>query len=110
MKYTKRKWYPVLYCDGWCLQIGPNYGDLNILTSDEYEGYADEKETENNATLASKSGEMFEALKWLIVNQNEDNLTISSTAMNANYEDVVINDKLLEIESLLKEIENDVSI
>jgi hypothetical protein len=68
-------------------------------------GPIDDEERLGNAKLISKAPEMYEALKWLMDCHNEDVLNIASTEMHANYNDEVVNNKLIEIESLLKEIE-----
>ena len=55
--------------------------------------------------LKKQHAEMYQALKWLINGINEESLTISTTATVSDYYDEIITGKLLEIKSILKEIE-----
>ena len=58
-----------------------------------------------NEKFIKQNTEMYEALKWLLDNHNDDNIMISSTEMNDKYTEDVLLDKLLKMYSLLKELE-----
>ena len=112
MKYTKGKWKIQNNGQGnggsnIDIHIGKGPFDNQWIAEAKgsHVGPIDDEERLNNAKLISKAPEMYEALKWLRDNYNEDNITISSTGMHATFHENMLIDKLLEIETLINELE-----
>jgi len=59
-----------------------------------------------DSILMSKANKMYEALKYLIEGLNESKILISSTEMSGDLTKDHLTENLLEIETLLKEIES----
>lgn len=105
MRHTKAPWFAIDYAGSFDLQSGPHYGDVNLLSYNEFhDNYVDEETAKANALLASKSPEMLEALKGLYELRSLIYYPEDTRPEHAN-EALAVHNAMTKIESIIKDLE-----